>query len=97
MANEGDEPLLGSDLILTSLVQLQSKDHEEILNVIGGLADDIVRAIATEDENSKLERERLTWKLKTLKSCLEQLHRLDRHNISGKMYERYGKLKANGH
>jgi len=37
MANEGDEPLLGSDLILTSLVQLHSKDHEEILNVIDQL------------------------------------------------------------
>ncbi len=65
--------------------------------VVGGLADDIVRAIATEDENSKLERERLTSKLKTLQSCLEQLHRLDRHNVSGEMYECYSKLKANGH
>ena len=37
MANEGDELLMGSDPILTSLVQLQSKDHEEILNVIDQL------------------------------------------------------------
>ena len=37
MASEGDEPPVGSDLILTSLVQLQSKDHEEILNVIDQL------------------------------------------------------------
>ena len=54
--------------------------------VVGGLADDVVRAIAAEDESSKLERGRLTLKVKTLQSCLEQLHRLDRHNISGEIY-----------
>ena len=64
--------------------------------VIGSLADDVIRAIATEEKSSKLERERLTSKLKTLQICLEQLHRLDRHNVSGNMYECHSKLKANG-
>lgn len=54
--------------------------------IVDSLSDGIVEAIAAEDESSKLERGRLALKVNTLQSGLKQLHRLDRHNISGKMY-----------
>lgn len=47
------------------------------------LADDIVENIAAEDESSKLERGRLQHKRAKLSESLLQLHRLDRHNVSG--------------
>jgi hypothetical protein len=54
--------------------------------VVISLANDVVEAIAAEDESSKLERGRLALKRNTLQSGLKQLHRLDRHNVSGEMY-----------
>ena len=65
-------------------------------SVVDTLADDIVVAIAAENESSKVEREKLTLKMKTLRNCLEQLHRLDRHNLSGAVSIPGHKLKANG-
>ena len=53
--------------------------------VVDMLADDTVEAIAAEDESSKLVRRRLEEKAATLSSALLQLHRLDRHNVSGKI------------
>ena len=54
--------------------------------VVDRLTDDTVEAIAAEDESSKLERSRLEVKVATLRSALLQLHRLDRHNVSGEIY-----------
>jgi hypothetical protein len=51
--------------------------------VVDMLADDVVENIAAEDESSKLERERLQHKRAKLHKSLLQLHRLDRHNVSG--------------
>jgi len=54
--------------------------------IVNSLADDIVQAIAAEDESSKLERDRLAMKVETLQSGLQKLHRLDRHKVSGEPY-----------
>ena len=54
--------------------------------VVDLLADDIVEKIAAEDESSKLEREQLQQKRSKLHESLLQLHRLDRHNVSGEAY-----------
>ncbi|EXJ65394.1 hypothetical protein A1O7_01735 [Cladophialophora yegresii CBS 114405] len=51
--------------------------------VVDSLADDVVENIAAEDENSKLERGRLLHKRVKLQESLLQLHRLDRHNVTG--------------
>jgi hypothetical protein len=50
--------------------------------IVECLADDIVGAIAAEDETSKLERGRLALKVDKLQSGLHRLHRLDRHVAS---------------
>jgi hypothetical protein len=54
--------------------------------IVDSLADDIIEAIAAEDESSRVERGRLALKVNKLQSGLHQLHRLDRHNVSGEMY-----------
>ena len=54
--------------------------------IVHDLADDIVQAIAAENESSRLERGRLTTKLEILQSGLQKLHRLDRHKASGEFY-----------
>ena len=54
--------------------------------IVNGLADDIVQAIAAENESSKLERGRLAMKVETLQSGLQKLHRLDRHKVAGELY-----------
>ncbi|OAL18229.1 hypothetical protein AYO22_10807 [Fonsecaea multimorphosa] len=41
-----------------------------------------IKAIAEEDEGSRVERERLEQRVRTLNSGLSQLRRFDRHNIS---------------
>ncbi|OAP61908.1 hypothetical protein AYL99_04111 [Fonsecaea erecta] len=50
--------------------------------VVSLLSDETVKAIAEEDEGSRVERERLEQRVRTLSSGLSQLRRFDRHNIS---------------
>jgi hypothetical protein len=52
--------------------------------VVDTLPDHTVEAIAAEDEDSKVVRARLEEKRATLSSALRQLHRLERHNVTGK-------------
>lgn len=47
------------------------------------LSDDVVKDIAAEDETSQLERQRLDEKITILQKSLDELHRLDRHNLMG--------------
>ena len=47
------------------------------------LDDAAVERIASEDEDTKLERARLEEKLATLKESLNKLHRLDRNHLAG--------------
>lgn len=47
------------------------------------LADNIVNSIASEDDETRTERRRLTEKLDTLKRSLDRLHGLDLHNLAG--------------
>ena len=54
-------------------------------SVVDLLPDHIVEAIAAEDEDSKVVRARLEAKLAKLDSALRKLHRLDRHNVTGKI------------
>ncbi|ETI26987.1 hypothetical protein G647_10086 [Cladophialophora carrionii CBS 160.54] len=51
--------------------------------VVDTLADGVVENIAAEDESSKLDRARLLHKRVKLQDSLLQLHRLDRHNVTG--------------
>lgn len=53
--------------------------------VVDVLASDVVENIAAEDESSQLERRRLQQKKAKLHNSLLHLHRLDRHNTSGKI------------
>ncbi|KIW99024.1 uncharacterized protein Z519_00687 [Cladophialophora bantiana CBS 173.52] len=46
------------------------------------LSDETIKAIAEEDEGSRIERKRLEQRVKTLNSGLRRLHRFDRHNLS---------------
>ena len=49
------------------------------------LDDRVVELIASEDENTRFERARLEEKLVTLRESLDKLHRLDRHNLPGRV------------
>ncbi|KIW30029.1 uncharacterized protein PV07_05808 [Cladophialophora immunda] len=51
--------------------------------VVSSLPDETIKAIAEEDDGARGERERLEQRVATLNSGLTQLHRFDRHNISG--------------
>ncbi|KIW71962.1 hypothetical protein PV04_00188 [Phialophora macrospora] len=51
--------------------------------VVDTLPDGVVENIAAEDESSRLERGRLLHKRTKLQESLLQLHRLDRHNVTG--------------
>ena len=64
--------------------------------VVAMLANDVVESIAAEDESSKQERERLQHKKNKLFNSVLQLHRLDRHNVSGEMriHNSVSELKA---
>ena len=53
---------------------------------IEALDDDLVRIVAAEGNNSRMERKRLNKKLSILQRSLSQLHRLKRYNLAGKCY-----------
>lgn len=47
------------------------------------MAGDVVRDIASEDERTTVERDRLTEKKMVLEKALARLQRLDRNNLAG--------------
>jgi hypothetical protein len=51
------------------------------------LHDTIVEEIATEDESSRLERQRFEERVAVLQTSLQQLHRLDRHHLAGNIVQ----------
>ena len=59
-----------------------------------GLSDDMIQAIASEPDDTALERERLTTKLRVLKAGYDTLSGLDRRTIIGEQTEYTNHLPA---